>query len=191
MTPGDAMHNVELKAELRDPALARTILSAIGATRILAFDQVDTYFRIPHGRLKRRETTGEPVEYIVYERPNRAAPKLSNFTIFTAQQALDRFGYEPLPTWLMVRKHRELWMHGGVRIHLDRVEKLGDFLEFEALVGRTQNMAKCHQAIAMLRERLRPVMGELIDCGYSDLLARELDENAPIGPKALPPGSHA
>jgi adenylate cyclase class IV len=173
------MNNVELKAELRDLPIARATCKAIGASFILAFDQTDTYFRIPHGRLKKRETQDEPAEYIFYERPNRAGPKLSQFTIYTEEAALERFGREPLPVWVTVKKHRELWMRGNVRIHLDKVEGLGTFLEFEALVSRDHSIVQCQEAVADLRARFQPVLGELIDCGYSDLLASE-QESQPI-----------
>ena len=49
------MNNVELKAELRDLPLARTICRVIGAHFILAFEQTDNYYRIPSGKLKKRE----------------------------------------------------------------------------------------------------------------------------------------
>src|SRR5438874_2908432 len=140
------MNNVELKAELRDLAVARAICRAASASFILAFDQTDTYFRIPYGRLKKRDTDGEASEYIFYERPNRAGPKLSQFTIYSEPQALERFGREPLPVWVKVRKHRELWMHANVRIHLDTVEGLGTFLELEALVSRDHSIAQCQDA---------------------------------------------
>jgi adenylate cyclase class IV len=178
------MNNVELKAELRDLAIARATCRAIGASFILAFEQTDTYFRIPHGRLKKRETDGEPPEYIFYERPNRAGPKLSQFTIYTEEAALERFGREPLPVWVTVRKRRELWMYGNVRIHLDNVEGLGKFLEFEALVSRDHNIAKCQESVAELRAKFQPVLGELIDCGYSDLLASEQESQTRPGGKA-------
>jgi adenylate cyclase class IV len=176
------MNNVELKAELRDLPVARATCRAIGASFILAFDQTDTYYRVPHGRLKKRETTDEPAEYIYYERPNRAGPKLSQFTIYSEEQAITRFGREPLPTWVTVRKRRELWMFGNVRIHLDTVESLGTFLEFEALVSRDHTIAQCQESVAELKAKFQPVLGELIDCGYSDLLASEQDsEPTPKG----------
>jgi Adenylate cyclase, class 2 (thermophilic) len=169
------MQNIELKAELRDLPLARTIARGIGATYILTFDQTDTYYRIPRGKLKKRETQDEPVEFIFYDRPTRAGAKPSNFTIYSQEQAIERFGTTPLPVWLVVRKRRELYMLGNVRIHLDTVEGLGTFIEFEALVTRDYDAARCAEAVANLQEKFRPAMGELIDCGYADLLARELD----------------
>ncbi len=182
------MHNVELKAELRDVDMARAVCRSIGASHIMTFEQTDTYYRIPQGRLKRRETQGEPPEYIFYERPNRASAKLSNFTIFSEEQALERFGREPLPVWAIVRKTRELWMWGSVRIHLDTVEKLGKFIEFESLVSRKNNIARGHDHITKLRAHFGMAMGELIDCSYSDMLVRDVENQVTPGQAMLPPG---
>lgn len=167
------MHNVEYKAELRDLELARAICRALKASEIITMDQLDTYYRIPSGRLKKRECPGEPTEYIFYDRPDRTRPKLSHFVIYSEKQALERFGTQPLPVWVVVRKRRELFMHGQVRIHLDTVEGLGKFLEFEAMVSIAFNIAKCHAAIERLKQAFAPVLGEPIACGYSDLLAAE------------------
>lgn len=172
------MHNVEYKAELRDIELARAICRALKASEIIAMEQVDTYFRIPSGRLKKRECAGEPIEYIFYDRPDRTRPKLSHFVIYTEQRALERFGIQPLPVWLTVRKRRELFMHGQVRIHLDTVEGLGRFLELEAMVSVGFNIARCHEAIEQLKQAFAPVLGEPIACGYSDMLAAEMDLQA-------------
>jgi len=172
------MNNVELKAELRDPALARLVAKAIGASYIATIDQVDTYYRIPSGKLKKREAIGEPVEYIFYERPIKATAKLSQFVIYSEEEALERFGREPLPVWVVVRKKRELFMHGNVRVHFDTVEGLGNFLEFEALVSRDHDIAACTHMVQALREKFAPAIGELIDCGYADLLARDEVERA-------------
>jgi adenylate cyclase, class 2 len=173
------MNNVELKAELRDLPLARAVCYAIKASPILTFEQKDTYFRVPHGRLKKRETEGEPCEFIYYERPNCAGARVSQFTIYSEERAMERFGREPLPVWVVVKKRRELFMHGNVRIHLDEVEWLGTFLELEALISKDHDIAQAHQAVADLRARFAPLMGELIDCSYSDLIAREQEEQAP------------
>jgi adenylate cyclase class 2 len=166
------MHNVEFKAELRDLPLARSIVRSLGARFIVKMNQTDTYYRTPTGRLKRRECEGEPTEYIHYERADRVLPKLSHFTIYSEERFREVFGIEPLPVWLTVRKVRELFMLGNVRIHLDQVETLGDFVEFEALVSPDHTVPTCHRAIAELREKLGPVLGEPISAGYSDLLER-------------------
>lgn len=175
------MHNIEFKCELRDIGVARATCRSLKATHILSFDQTDTYFRVPTGRLKKRETSGEPTEWIFYERANRAAAKLSHFMIYSEAQAKERFGTEPLPVWVVVKKCRELWMLGNTRIHLDTVEGLGTFLELEALVSRDHNIARCHEALTSLREAFSPILGEAIGMGYSDMLAAEAADPARPG----------
>lgn len=106
--------------------------------------------------------------------------------MYSERQAKERFGEQELPIWLIVRKVRELYILENVRIHLDRVENLGDFIEFEAIVSRTQNVAKCHRDLASLRERFGPALGEPIAASYSDMLADAAE--IPLEQPKLPPG---
>jgi len=178
------MQNIEFKAELRDPALARTICGSIDAPFVATLRQIDTYYRVPDAKLKKRELVGAaaPPEYIFYSRPSRSRPKLSNYTIYTEAQALDRFGASPLPIWVVVKKSRDLHMYKNVRIHLDSVEGLGHFIEFEAVVSPPRNMAACHTLIDELRRLFAPALGELIACGYAELLAAESPAPTPTQP---------
>ena len=167
------MQNVEYKVELRDVELARTVCRKIGARMVASFRQTDTYFRIADGRLKKREAPGEPTEWIFYHRQNRVKPKLSNFTIYSDREARERYGERPLPVWLIVEKHRELWMWGSVRVHLDEVFGLGRFLEIEALVTPRQHLGKCHRLVQRLVDKLGMALGEPICNGYADMMALE------------------
>ncbi len=176
------MQNVEFKCELRDPALARLIAAQIGARRVGVLRQIDTFYRVPDGRLKRRECEGEPTEFIFYHRLNRSRPKLSHFTIYTEEEARARFGTRELPVWLVVKKSRELWMYAGVRLHLDDVEGLGRFFEGEALVTPGQHVGRCHELIAEVRRAFAPALGELIATSYADLRAQEIAENQTDAP---------
>jgi adenylate cyclase class 2 len=169
------MQNVEFKAELRNLPLARSVCKALKATLIATFEQTDTYFRIPSGRLKKRECVGEPTEYIFYDRRDQSPAKVSTFSIYSQAQAIERFGTHPLPVWVVVKKTRELWMLGAVRIHLDSVDRLGNFIEFEALVSTSQTTDKCHEAIRDLREAFSHCLGEPIACSYSDMLSGEME----------------
>jgi len=169
------MQNVEFKSELRDLELARTVARRFGAKFVGEVTQVDTYYRVPDGRLKKRETSGEPTEYIFYHRLNRSRPKLSHFTIYTEQEARARFGERPLPVWLTVRKKREIWMYKNVRLHMDHVEHLGVFFEAEALVMPSQHVGKCHELIQEVRDRFGPALGEPVASSYSDMVALELE----------------
>lgn len=167
------MHNVEYKAELRDMAMARAACRAVGASHIITLEQTDTYFRVPSGRLKRRECVGEPTEWIFYDRKDEARPRLSCFTIYGDAQARERFGVAPLPELVVVRKTRDLYLLDNVRIHLDEVEDLGRFLEFEALVSPGFPVAKCHASVDRLRATFAPALGEPLSCSYADLLLQE------------------
>lgn len=164
------MKNVELKAELRDLALAREICKSQGAQPMGVLEQTDTYYRMASGRLKRRDTTGKEPEYIFYERPNQAASKVSQFTLYSQAQATERFGRQPLEVWLTVTKQRELWMLENTRIHLDQVQSLGSFLEFEYLVSSSNTVEAGRLEVQRLRQAFAIVLGEIIDCSYSDLL---------------------
>jgi len=164
------MQNVEFKAELKDLDLARSICLALGAQLAGILDQTDTYYVVKQGRLKKRETVGEETEWILYERPDAAGNKLSRFKIYTEDEAAQRFGIATLAMRVVVKKVRELYMLGNVRIHLDTVEELGRFIEFEAMVSPRQNEAECQQQVTRLRQELSPALGEAIAVGYADML---------------------
>lgn len=164
------MQNVEFKAELRNLEAARRQCAALGAERIGFLRQTDTYYRLADGRLKRRTAPGEPVEWIYYHRPDRVTPKMSNYTILTDEQARRRWGTTNLRPWVTVTKTRELWMIDGVRIHLDEVDGLGNFVEFEAMVSREFDVKACHLATQELREIFGPLLGEPVAVSYSDMV---------------------
>lgn len=171
---GGTMRNVEFKAELRDLPLAMSACTSLGARYIGLLEQTDTYYRVADARLKKRETTGEPTEWIFYERPNSSSPKVSQFMIYSEAEAMERFGITPPPVWVVVKKARELLLLGNVRIHLDIVRDLGSFVELEAMVTKACDEDHCRKAVARIRAALGPMLGEPISCGYSDMLADSL-----------------
>lgn len=180
------MENVEFKAELRDRELAVGLVRRLGASHIGVMHQVDTYFRVPDYRLKKRvaEMDGhaEPVEYIRYDRPDRTQPKVSRFTIYSEAEALKLYGSASMPVRVVVDKSRDLWMIDTVRIHLDDVVGLGRFIEIEVLVSPRQNVARSHARLAHIRRHLSPVLGEPIAQSYSDMMenAASAESDRPI-----------
>lgn len=175
------MQNVEFKAELRDLALARMLATSVGARFVEHLWQTDTYYKLADGRLKKRVTEGHPTEYIFYHRENSSRPRLSKFNIYTESEALARFGSLDIPAWVLVRKAREVYMHANTRIHLDMVDRLGMFIEFEAMVSPSCNLAKCYASVDRLRRDLGPAIGEPVATSYSDLLAKEIESPTVIG----------
>src|SRR3954471_11496304 len=125
--------NVELKA--RDPEPERSLerARALGAEDRGELRQCDTYFAVPRGRLKLREQEPGGAELIAYERPDAAAARESRYRIapVTDATALREALDAALGTTVVVDKRRHLLLWDGVRIHLDHVDGLGDFVELE------------------------------------------------------------
>ena len=86
--------NFEFKACLRDAPYVRATLKHLRA-RFLGMDhQVDTYFRIPSGRLKIREGRLEN-SLIFYKRSNSARPRRSTRCLRRAA----RTGFQRMMVW--------------------------------------------------------------------------------------------
>ena len=99
--------------------------------------QRDTYFDVPEGRLKLREEKGSPPCLIAYQRPDLLEEKESRYRIVEVGNAeeLREALSVVLGIQVVVTKVRRLYLFEGVRIHLDQVDRLGSFIEFEGVVG--------------------------------------------------------
>ena len=173
------MRNVELKA--RDPDPARTLerALALGAEDKGEIRQRDTYFSGARGRLKLREQEagGAPLwdELIEYSRMDTTEARTSTYTRVpvadapTLRDALDS-AYGTLVT---VTKRRRLLLWEGVRIHLDEVDGLGSFVEFEAVAEEGSDLSAEHEKVERLRAELEVKQGNLVARSYSDLLVGE------------------
>jgi homotetrameric cytidine deaminase len=173
MLSGMAQVNVELKARDPDPETTATRCLALGAAEAGVLAQVDTYFGGRHGRLKLRVQQGaEQAELIAYARPDSAEASESTYILAPVAepdalvQALDA----ALGTTVVVSKRRRLLLWEGVRIHLDEVEGLGSFVEFETVLPEAGNREEARAKVAHLREALGITDDTLVSVGYSDLL---------------------
>ncbi|MEA2380894.1 MAG: cytidine deaminase [Solirubrobacteraceae bacterium] len=164
--------NVELKA--RDPEPERSLerARALCAEDRGELRQRDTYFAAPRGRLKLREQQPGGAELIAYERPDAAQARESRYRIAPVadpdalRDALDA----ALGTVAVVDKRRRLFVWEGVRIHLDRVEGLGAFVELEGVAGADSDLAREGELVARLRAELAISDDAIEATGYADLL---------------------
>jgi predicted adenylyl cyclase CyaB len=127
--------NVEIKVRCRDLATVRARAAGL-ATRHLGVDQqLDTYFAVPQGRLKLRESSASGGQLVPYLRPDERGPRRADYAVVPVEDpaALKRLLSEVLGVHCVVAKQREIFLVDNVRIHLDRVEDLGDFVELEAV----------------------------------------------------------
>lgn len=92
-----------------------------------------------------------PAMLISYSRPNQKGPKLSNYSIFrtppeTAPSLLAVLA-ESLGVLGEVRKTRHVLIIDQTRVHLDKVEGLGSFVELEVVL-RDEQSTEDGEAIA-------------------------------------------
>jgi adenylate cyclase class 2 len=165
---------VELKAKVDNLDVVRRKLTVLGIKRIGTFRQIDVYFEVPEGRLKLREVEGNnKAELIYYERENIAGPKKDDVFILKAQEpeVFKNILKRLLKINAIVKKIREIYQYQGTQIHLDKVEKLGNFVEFERKTSaNAQAIKKNRQILEKLMEKLGINSENLEKLSYSDLI---------------------
>ncbi len=168
----DARRNIELKARIRSKADATETARRIGAKDSGLLRQVDTYFVCRDGRLKLREINGEQAELIWYTRPDQSDSKLSQYRITPIENPDDLIASLEAANGIetVVRKARDLWLYENVRIHLDSVESLGEFLEFEAVLGPEDSIESGEAMLARLRTEFKIGDEDLLSGSYRELM---------------------
>ncbi|MDJ0848535.1 MAG: class IV adenylate cyclase [Myxococcota bacterium] len=168
-----AKANVEFKARCRDLAEALRRAEAVATERLGLDHQVDTYFATRSGRLKLRESSLSGGQLVPYLRPDLAGPRRSDYRVIPVDDpaGTKRLLAEILGIECVVEKEREILLYENVRIHLDRVAGLGDFLELEAVFdGTPAAEAEQDRKIAFLRKELGVRDEDLVPVSYENLV---------------------
>lgn len=162
--------NLEIKARIKSRQEAQTVAEQLGANFSCEIEQVDTYFKVPDGRLKLREFGDGRGELIFYRRPEQELNRWSTYSIYPSPDAsqMRLILSEALGVITVVKKSRIVYIWKNARIHLDRVEDLGDFLEFEVLVIHGEEQAE--DLMKELRRNFNIADANIIRCSYADLL---------------------
>lgn len=166
--------NIEIKARVPDPLALRKRVDAQPTHGAQVLDQTDTFFHVPRGRLKLREFRGGGAELIYYERPDHSQAKLSTYERIpcSAPEALRHALSAALGIRGVVRKHREVFLVGTTRIHLDEVEGLGSFLELEVVLADEDSINSGEAIANDLLRALDVAPSSLVSGAYIDLLER-------------------
>ncbi|TRZ06471.1 hypothetical protein HGM15179_020637 [Zosterops borbonicus] len=116
-------------------------------------------------------------QLIFYERPDSAGPKLSQFSITpTADpEGLQSVLSQSLGVLGTVTKERLLLLLGQTRVHLDRVQGLGDFLELEVVLRPEQSEQDGRRVALELLGEFGIGEQDLISGAYLDLLLAQGD----------------
>jgi adenylate cyclase class IV len=162
-----------LKARYDDLHKAARLCVELGAREAGEFVQTDTYFNAPRGRLKLRQTEPDRAELIWYLRADQTSSCVSDYSIARVRTSEAPSVLAVLDGALgirsVVRKTRRLLLWKNVRIHLDRVETLGNFVEFEAVLGPGHSEADGHARIVLLVEALNINGVDRVAQSYLDL----------------------
>ena len=164
--------NVEIKARIASVEALAPRVAALADQGPVEIEQDDTFFVCERGRIKLRALSATEGQLIFYRRANQAGPKESRFVISptaspdTLRDALT-LAYGSAGR---VRKHRTLYLVGRTRVHLDRVESLGHFLELEVVLAEGESPDAGVKEARALMTALGLADDQLIDGAYVDLL---------------------
>jgi len=172
--------NVEIKARIKSVDSVLPKAAALADNGPVEIIQDDTFFACQNGRLKLRVFSPSEGQLIFYRRADQIGPKESFYLISpttapdTLREALS-LAYGQVGR---VRKNRTLFLLGRTRIHLDRVEGLGDFLELEVVLSDGEQ-AETGEVIARdLMEKIGVLPDQLIEGAYIDLLRKKAPNKA-------------
>jgi adenylate cyclase class IV len=165
--------NVEIKARISSVEALLPVARALGDDEHpQLIHQDDTFFAVPRGRLKLRVFGDGSGELIHYHRPDASGPKRSDYLLAPVlePESLREVLARGCGLLGRVRKERILVLAGPTRIHLDRVDGLGDFLELEVTLAEGQSEAEGTAVAHALMARLGVSDAQLVSGAYLDLL---------------------
>jgi predicted adenylyl cyclase CyaB len=166
--------NIEIKARIDSVERVALIAAKLADTGPVEIAQDDMFFRCENSadRLKLRTFASDHAELIFYRRANSSGPKES-FYLISPTTTPDTLRESLTQAWGQagrVRKQRRLFIVGRTRVHLDRVEGLGEFLELEVVLNEGEppedGVAEAHALMAQLG--IAP--DQLVQGAYVDLL---------------------
>ena len=172
------MQNIEIKARMKDINKLRSKVLDLNPRYIGIDQQTDTYFNTLKGRLKLRESSLSGPYLIPYLRNDQSGPKSSVYQKIHVPNPQDvkYLLCELLGCRVTVIKSREIFLLDNIRIHLDRVDRLGQFVEFEAVMdsnGRDEDAEA--KKLTDLMNQLGIEQNDLISVSYENLI-QDLDE---------------
>jgi predicted adenylyl cyclase CyaB len=163
--------NIEIKARIDSVEALLQVATTLTGTQPTHIAQDDSFFDVPHGRLKLRQFADGSAEVIHYHRPDYSAAKASDYVLVPVPDpaALREALTRACGLRGRVRKQRWLFLAGQTRIHVDRVEGLGDFMELEVVLRDGQSDADGVRIADELMQALGLANAPRIAGAYLDL----------------------
>lgn len=174
------MLNIELKARCDDLGKLRETCESLGAEGQEPERQVDTHFMVSHGRLTLRESLESGAELIHYIRDDVAGARESYYDLYPVEdpEALKAMLGNALGVSVTVAKRRQTFVLGSVRIHLDKVQGLGGFIELHGTVDDPGELPMVADEVKGVQQALGIEPQSLVRESYASLVARAEAERA-------------
>ncbi|MDI6803934.1 MAG: class IV adenylate cyclase [Bacteroidota bacterium] len=165
--------NLELKAKIASISSLSQIAEEIGATYITTMLQEDTYFYSTKGRLKLRVINEDKAELIFYDRDETTNYRFSEYQIYRVadKELMRKILEHAYGIRSIVKKQRQLFTYKNCRIHIDQVDGLGDFLELEVILSKSDNDGE--ELMKFLSDKFSSQFLCIIQDSYSDILEKE------------------
>lgn len=164
---------VEFKARAESLTAIRKKLRDMNSHFVGTFRQKDTFFNVPRGRLKLRRIKGKKKGTLIYyEREDIPGPKKSKASILEVPtlDSFESFFGQVLGKEVVINKRREIYVHEDMQIHLDTVENLGTFVEFEK---KSTEFAKTNRVFENLAKKLEIKSEDRLEGSYSDIVSEK------------------
>ena len=111
-------------------------------------------------------------ELIFYNRTNTEGPKTSEYFISSTDEPFRLLDVLTRAYGIhgKVNKIRQLYIIGRTRIHIDQVEGLGVFLEFEVVLKKDEDTHEGEIEANELMKTFNILPSDLISCAYVDMI---------------------
>jgi len=160
---------LEFKARVDSLEAVRKKLRYMNARFVGAFHQIDTFFNVPKGRLKLRRVEGKAKGTLIYyEREDIRGPKRSKALIIEVSKPdlFRSFFEQVLGENVVIDKRREIYVYEDTQIHLDAVESLGTFVEFER---KSTDFGEDNRSFENLAKKFEIKNEDRLEGSYSDI----------------------
>ena len=160
--------NLEIKIQLDSHESALTVIKQLPAIFVKDINQKDIYYKMQGSLLKLRvEDEGDCL--IKYNRDEINPDRFSDYDVVYIKSSGSEKVFNSIFTIeATVIKKRSLYLYDNTRIHLDTVQGLGTFMEFETLVLNGMDDAK--ERFSFLIKKFGIDTTKQIKCSYRDLI---------------------
>jgi predicted adenylyl cyclase CyaB len=165
--------NIEIKARAKDWDTQKKLAASISESKVQRLVQEDVFFNVTVGRLKLRILGPDNGELIYYERPDTSAAKTCNYWVSPTAKppTLLETLTKALGVRGIVKKKRQLYLSGQMRIHLDEVERLGRYIELEYVMKPDELAKNGEKEVQRFLRHLGIEKEDIVGSAYIDLIA--------------------